>query len=477
MSGIHWVRLNYHHGASETAIFVYSAGKLVAEYSNTQVPVTNPTTRYLTEDHLGTPRVVTDSQGNVISRRDFLPFGEQLDPDVGGRSSVTAYQPTNDNVKQKFTGYQKDEESGLDFAEARMYENRHGRFTAVDPLLASGKSANPQTFNRFVYCVNTPLACTDPTGLIGDWYQSTETTTTRTKTGETHTHSLTTYTEFNEDPGGTWTRVDFGASAYLVLGTDLGTEYIYRSGGNDFGERARDIAAGMLACVPAYQCAGLGDPSTRAAQQQAMSEFGTGFVMGVRNELRASVDIPNRNFGPALLPIVGSRALTLDLRPIHFGVSPWFDYETPEGPNQIVGEFTGRFATSTAITAGVGGASNAAVRGISALRAFQSGGSTFAERLFNSKVFGKDSYLFGNKHFSATRTPGLLNAPKSRFKVGWSNTSTEIGFIWPKNIRLFGDGGHQFRFGFGASGNQAFKHLYVPRTYVPNSFANPLMFP
>ncbi len=46
-----------------------------------------------------------------------------------------------------------------------MYENRHGRFTAVDPLLASGKSADPQTFNRYVYVMNNPLVLTDPTGL------------------------------------------------------------------------------------------------------------------------------------------------------------------------------------------------------------------------------------------------------------------------------------------------------------------------
>ncbi len=156
-------------GASETTIFVYSAGKLVAEYSNTQVPVPNRTTRYLTEDHLGTPRVITDSQGNVISRRDFLPFGEEITPDIGSRASVAAYQPTNDNVKQKFTGYQKDDETGLDFAEARMYENRHGRFTAVDPLLASGKSAIPQTFNRYIYCLNNPINCVDPDGLDGVW--------------------------------------------------------------------------------------------------------------------------------------------------------------------------------------------------------------------------------------------------------------------------------------------------------------------
>ncbi len=109
--------------------------------------------------------MITDSQGNVISRRDFKPFGEEVTPDIGARAAVMAYQPTDDNVKQKFTGYQKDEETGLDFAEARMYENRHGRFTAVDPLLASGKSANPQTFNRFVYVLNNPLILTDPKGL------------------------------------------------------------------------------------------------------------------------------------------------------------------------------------------------------------------------------------------------------------------------------------------------------------------------
>ncbi len=73
-----------------------------------------------------------------------MPFGEELLPDTNYRTSALKYN-LGDNIRQKFTGYQKDEETGLDFAEARMYENRHARFTAVDPLLASGKSANPQT--------------------------------------------------------------------------------------------------------------------------------------------------------------------------------------------------------------------------------------------------------------------------------------------------------------------------------------------
>jgi RHS repeat-associated protein len=114
---------------------------------------------------LGSPRVITDSFGNVAARRDFRPFGEQVSVDGNYRSASFYASGTADNIRQKFTGYQKDNETNLDFAEARMYENRHGRFTAVDPLLASGKSANPQSFNRFTYVLNNPLAFTDPSGL------------------------------------------------------------------------------------------------------------------------------------------------------------------------------------------------------------------------------------------------------------------------------------------------------------------------
>jgi hypothetical protein len=53
----------------------------------------------------------------------------------------------------------------LDFAEARYYNDKFGRFTAVDPLLASGKSADPQTFNRYAYALNRPLRLVDSTGL------------------------------------------------------------------------------------------------------------------------------------------------------------------------------------------------------------------------------------------------------------------------------------------------------------------------
>lgn len=156
---------------TETTIFVYSNGNLVAEYS-TQLS-TNPTIAYPALDHLGSPRIITDKFGNVKSRRDFMPFGEDIYVGVGGRTgdSGQKYASNQDDVRQKFTGYQKDSETSLDFAEARMYENRYGRFTAVDPLLASGKSSNPQSFNRYVYTLNSPLNYIDPSGMApDDWY-------------------------------------------------------------------------------------------------------------------------------------------------------------------------------------------------------------------------------------------------------------------------------------------------------------------
>ena len=147
----------------ETTIFVYSGSKLTAEYS-TETPPTSPTTSYTITDQLGSPRIIVDGLGQVVSRRDFMPFGEEVATDGTYRTTAKKYGQ-EDQVRQRFTGYQKDEETGLDFAEARMYQNLYGRFTAVDPLMASGKSADPQSFNRYIYVLNNPLVLADPLGL------------------------------------------------------------------------------------------------------------------------------------------------------------------------------------------------------------------------------------------------------------------------------------------------------------------------
>lgn len=75
-------------------------------------------------------------------------------------------------MRQQFTSYDRDIETGLDFAQARYYSPTQGRFTAPDPLLASADVAQPQSWNRYTYVENSPLVFVDPSGLkIGDFTQ------------------------------------------------------------------------------------------------------------------------------------------------------------------------------------------------------------------------------------------------------------------------------------------------------------------
>ncbi|MEZ5308056.1 MAG: hypothetical protein R2684_12995 [Pyrinomonadaceae bacterium] len=88
----------------ETTYFVYDAGsKLIAEYSTIFEPAPTAKISYLTDDHLGSPRITTDMDGSPSSRRDFLPFGAELTNSLTpSRTSTNGY--ARDNVRQKFTG-------------------------------------------------------------------------------------------------------------------------------------------------------------------------------------------------------------------------------------------------------------------------------------------------------------------------------------------------------------------------------------
>jgi hypothetical protein len=76
---------------------------MVAEYSTIVATQPNAKVSYLTNDHLGSPRVTSDANGQVISRRDLLPFGEEIQSGTGGRTTAQGYGG-GDSIRQKFTG-------------------------------------------------------------------------------------------------------------------------------------------------------------------------------------------------------------------------------------------------------------------------------------------------------------------------------------------------------------------------------------
>jgi RHS repeat-associated protein len=161
------ITYNQYNQPVETTIFIYDAsGKLVAEYSTNVATASNAKVSYLTNDHLGSPRIITDQNGNVTSRRDFLPFGEEIGvttPQTAGRSGHLQY--SGDITREKFATYERDAEIGLDYAQARYYSFQNGRFTSTDPIMASSSINSPQSFNRYVYVENNPINLNDPTGL------------------------------------------------------------------------------------------------------------------------------------------------------------------------------------------------------------------------------------------------------------------------------------------------------------------------
>jgi RHS repeat-associated protein len=150
-----------------TTIFVYDVlDQLVAEYS-TSAPAGTGGLSYLTADHLGSPRVITDANGNVKARHDYTPFGEELahNPNLNLRSEAQGY--VGDDVRQQFTGYERDDETGLDYAQARYYSSGLGRFTSGDPIntVIEERVVDPQQLNLYAYVRNNPLKFVDSTGM------------------------------------------------------------------------------------------------------------------------------------------------------------------------------------------------------------------------------------------------------------------------------------------------------------------------
>jgi len=164
-----------------STIYLYdAAGKAIVETTvpatgtsfPTDAPVTG--TEYLIGDHLGSTRLSMNNQGQVVRRYDFLPFGEEIVAGVGGRGadyepSSYVYPTTPDDVLRKFTGKERDAETGLDYFGARYFSGAQGRFTSpdwaaeprADPYSDLG---DPQTLNLYGYVRNNPLSITDPDG-------------------------------------------------------------------------------------------------------------------------------------------------------------------------------------------------------------------------------------------------------------------------------------------------------------------------
>jgi len=164
--------------AGTNTVYIYSNGEVLAEYDS-NAAVNSPSREYIFghqrlatvvgsvagiggtityqhRDHLS-PRLYTDASGANVGEQGTDPYG------------VTTYNNTTSNWA--FTTYERDTESGDDYALARAYSYRVGRFQSPDPV--EGDPSNPQTWNRYAYVGNDPINITDPSGqnwLDSKWF-------------------------------------------------------------------------------------------------------------------------------------------------------------------------------------------------------------------------------------------------------------------------------------------------------------------
>jgi len=115
-------------------------------------------------DHLGTPRLVTNTDNTVVWQWPYSAFGNNRPVGalrttaVGNRSSVGG-TPPDVELNMRFPGQYFDEESGLIHNHARSYQASHGRYVQADPIGITGG------LHRFAYVNSSPLSYIDPNGL------------------------------------------------------------------------------------------------------------------------------------------------------------------------------------------------------------------------------------------------------------------------------------------------------------------------
>jgi RHS repeat-associated protein len=118
-------------------IAVVSTTVLCAATSSAQ---TTEVVMYYHADATGSIRMITDANGQVVERHDYMPFGEE-------------WPASSSSERRLYVGKERDQETGFDYSGARFYAPAGGRFTSPDSITADAlRIVSPQRWNRVRVC-------------------------------------------------------------------------------------------------------------------------------------------------------------------------------------------------------------------------------------------------------------------------------------------------------------------------------------
>ena len=133
-----------HDGAGNLlSEYIYSGSRMIAKSVSGAM-------QYFLSDRLST-RVILDTTGNIAGRMAHLPFGDD-------------FAATGSQEKHHLTSYERDGDSGNDYAVNRWHAHGVGRFLQADPYRASGYMQIAQSWNRYSYTRNDPTNRIDRVG-------------------------------------------------------------------------------------------------------------------------------------------------------------------------------------------------------------------------------------------------------------------------------------------------------------------------
>jgi RHS repeat-associated protein len=134
----------------------------------------NSITRYIHPDHLGSTNVLTNASGTPVQTLDYFPYGG-----IRVNSSTSTA-----NSARKYIGQFYDQNSGMDYLNARYHSSDRGQFISEEPIfqsLGDAKQINqlsgqdqqtylrdPQRLNSYAYGRDNPISLKDTTGRQAD---------------------------------------------------------------------------------------------------------------------------------------------------------------------------------------------------------------------------------------------------------------------------------------------------------------------
>ena len=124
-------------------------------------------------DHLGSVDAITDSAGTLVlgaaNRLSFDPFGGRRaktwasDITLAEMQAILAIDYEDEQSPRGFTDHEMLNRTGFIHMNGRVYDPRIGRFVSADPIVQAPTFS--QSYNRYAYVMNNPLAYTDPSGF------------------------------------------------------------------------------------------------------------------------------------------------------------------------------------------------------------------------------------------------------------------------------------------------------------------------